>query len=147
MKQNLIPILNTDPDIEKAVTTRVTKAKSNSGTASVEYMADIVLIKGGYKHEIILKCFTTKCRIQVQKRGKHVKFADLGDKFVPKIFMDYYIVLLAKKIVTVNPTIDDSFVPYLAEEIVRLRALNKPTQNINKKDKIPDDAKCINKIF
>ena len=145
MKQNLIPILNTDEDIEKAVTTRVTKAKSNSGTANVEYMADIVVIKGGYKHEIILKYFTTKCRIQVQKRGKHVKFADLGDKFVPRFFMDYYIVPLAKKILSCNPNMDESFVPYLAEEIERLRALNKPTQNSNKKGKIPEDAKCINK--
>ena len=145
MKQNFIPILNTDPDIEKAITSRVTKAKSNSGTANVEYMADIVLIKGSNKHEIILKFFTTKCRIQVQKRGKHVKFPELEDKFVPKFFMDYYIVPLAKKIHTSNPNIDERFVPHLAEEIERLRAINKTTQNINKKGRIPDDAKCINK--
>ena len=145
MKQNLIPILNTDPDIEKAATRRITKAKSNSGTANVEYLADIVVIKGGNKHEIILKYFTTKCRIQVQKRGKHMKFSDLGDKYVPKFFMDYYIVPLAKKIEACNPNMDEGFVPHLAEEIERLRALNKAPKNINKKAKIPDDAKCINK--
>ena len=145
MKQVLIPTLNTDLDIEKAVTRRITKANSNSGTASVEYMADIVLIKGANKHEIILKCFTTKCKIQIQKRGKHVRFPDLGDKFVPKFFMDYYIVPLAKKIENSNPNMDATFVPHLAQEVARLRALNTPTQNINKKGKIPDDVKCINK--
>ena len=144
VKHNLIQVLNTDPDIEKAATTRVTKAKSNSGEADVEYMADVVFIKGGNKHQVILKCFTTKCRIQIQKRGKHVKFPELGSKFVPKYFMDFYIVPFASKILSSNPSLDDQFIPHLAREIERLRLLNKKTNEVNKKGKIQDDTKCVN---
>ena len=95
VKHNLIQVLNTDPDVEKAATTRVTKANSNSGAAEVEYMAEVVFIKGGNKHEVVLKCFTTKCRMQIQKKGKHMKFPKLGSKFVLKYFMDFYIIPFA----------------------------------------------------
>ena len=98
--------MNEDPNIEKAITSRITKAKSNSGDAAVEYMADIVLIKDGNKHEIILKCFRTKCRIQLQKRGKHVTFAELDGKFVPKYFMDYYIIPFAEQILVAITSLD-----------------------------------------
>ena len=103
--------MNKDPDVEKVTTSRVTKAKSNSGDAAVEFMADIVLLKDGVKHEIIMKCFTTKCRIQLQKRGKHIKFNELGGKFVPKYFMEYYIVPFAEKCLLPIPPLMNSLYP------------------------------------
>ena len=142
-KNNFLQVLRSDPNIEKAVTTRVTKAKSSSGIAEVEYMAEIVLEKGGNKHAIILKCFTTNCRIQVQKRGKHTKFVELGNKYVPKYFMDFYIIPFAKKILISNPELDELIMPALAEEIQRLRSIKAKNVENNKKGKSIDDMKCV----
>ena len=142
-KNNFLQVLRTDSDIEKAVTTRVTKAKSGSGNADVEYMAEIVLDKGGTKHTLILKCFTTKCRIQIQKRGKHTKFVELGNKFVPRYFMEFYIIPFAKKILACNSNLDELIMPALAEEIQRLRAI-KANSGDNKRGKSIDDTKCVN---
>ena len=141
VKCNIVQVLNKDPNIEKVTTSRVTKAKSNSGDAAVEFMADVVLIKDGVKHEIIMKCFTTKCKIQLQKRGKHVKFNELDGKFVPKYFMENYIVPFAEKILASHSSLDEQFVPHLAAEIERLRGINVKS---NTKSKIPENTKCAN---
>ena len=107
VKNNLLQVIKTDPDIEKAEITRTTKAKSNSGKADVEYIAKIYLNKGDNKHQIILTCYTTTCQIMLQKRGKHTKFPELGGRFVPKFFMEYYIVPFAQKMLETHQNLDD----------------------------------------
>ena len=48
---------------------RIVKAKTNNaGDADVEYIFDVTLKKDGNEHGIILTCYTTKCRIQIQKK-------------------------------------------------------------------------------
>ena len=59
--------------------------------------------------------------------------------------MDFYILPFANKILSCSPALDEQFIPHLAEEIERLRMLNKPSQEANiKKGKIPEDVKCVN---
>ena len=136
VKNNFLSVLETDPNIEKVETKRTVKAKSaNGGSAEVEYIFDIILNKDGVKHEIVFTCYNTTNHFQIQKRGKHEKFQSLGGKFVPKYFIDYYLVPFAEKVVKDNPNIDDYFIPLLEEEMKRMNLLNKPTKNTAKKSK------------
>ena len=146
MKNNFVPALQNDPEIESIIPRVTLKAKTNNegnGEAEVEYIVDIAMKKDGHLHEIILTCYTTACRIQIQKKGKHEKFAHLGGKYVPRYFMEYYIVPFASKILECNPHLDDQFIPHLAEEMQRLSKIN-PTGKAGKTKKTSGQATCVN---
>ena len=76
-------------------------------------MVDITLNKDGVKHEVILTCYNTANRLYVQKRGVHSRFESLGGSFVPKYFMEHYLVPFAQKVLEDNPDIDEKFCLFL----------------------------------
>ena len=64
VKNSFVTVVQSDPNIYKVEQRRIVKAKTNNaGDADVEY-----ILKDGNEHGIMLTCYTTKCRIQIQKK-------------------------------------------------------------------------------
>jgi hypothetical protein len=71
MKQNLMELLKKHPIVKTANQIRTAKAVTEKGTeADTEYHIEIEFHVDGNEHQLMLKIYSTNCRIQVQHSGK-----------------------------------------------------------------------------
>ena len=71
VKNSFVTVVERDPNIYKVEQRKIVKAKTNNaGDSDFEYIFDVTLTR--MEHGIILICYTTKCCIQVQKKGTHL---------------------------------------------------------------------------
>ena len=125
MKAKLVNVLKGESNIEEIGFPMTSKATANNGEeADVEYHLDITFKENGMTEKVKMKCYTTNCRVQVQAFGKHEKKIHLGNDFVPKFFVNTFLVPFLKKELGRSFEFDKMFVPHLKQEIQRLQKKN-----------------------
>ena len=147
MKTVLISALKDDVEIDEINFPVTSKAASKNGEeADVEYHVDISFTYKGVKDKIKMKCFTTKCRIQIQNFGKHERKKHLGNEYIPKLFVSRFIVPFLESVLEKSVEFEKVFVPHLKLEIQRLQ--KKKIQEKSRKGSFIDTdsktAKCEN---
>ena len=122
MKAGLISSFKKKSDIQKVEFPTTSKAQSKNGEeADVEYHVEVTFVNNGATEKVKLKCYTTNCRIQVQNFGKHKRKEHLGNQFVPKYFVNRFIVPYLESVLSMSADYDKVFVPHLRAEIQRLQ--------------------------
>ena len=93
MKADLIPKLKEEEGIDEITFPTTSKATSKNGEeADVEYHVEVTFTTNEVTEKVKLKCYTTTCRIQVQGFGKHERKKHLGNEYIPRFFVNRYIV-------------------------------------------------------
>ena len=115
--------------------TPISKAQADTnenGMADVEYTFEVKFNTPDDNEIMVkIKCYPTKCRIQIQHMGGPSKPKEsLDGLHSPRYFGVNYILPWAKKVLDENPSLDEMVLPYLRAE---LRRLDEKIKTGNKK--------------
>jgi hypothetical protein len=143
MKEMWIADIKKIDDIKEV--TPITKAQAETGMngkADVEYTFEVTYDSKGEENKVKVKCYLTKCRIQIQHMGGPSRAKDcLDGKHSPKYFGDKFMVPWAEKVLKDNPNLDDIVLPIPRTEILRLEE-NSRTLKKGAKAKGGGQASC-----
>ena len=104
--------------------TPITKAQAETGMngkADVEYTFEVTFNTKGEESKVKIKCYPTKCRVQIQHMGGPSRPKEcLDGQHSPKFFGDKFMIPWAKNVLKNNPNLDDIVLPFLRAEMHRL---------------------------
>ena len=115
------------------------QAETNeNGKADVEYTFEVTYEAAGNEQTVKIKCYPTKCRMQIQHMGGPSKAKEyLGGLHSPRYFGSNFILPWARKVIDENPNLDNAVLPYLRAE---LRRLDEKAKSGAKKNKVKNTA-------
>ena len=147
MKVKLTSNLNGHEEITDVSLPVTSKATARNGEeADVEYHLDITFTINEVVEKVKIKCFTTSCRMQIQGFGKHERKIHLGNEYIPKYFVNRFLVPFLEDERKNCLEFEKMFVPHLKEEIQRLQ--KKRIQDKTRKGSLAEieskTARCEN---
>ena len=117
MKFKLTSNLNGHEEITDVSLPFTSKATASNGEeADVEYHLDITFTINEVVEKVKIKCFTTNCRMQIQGFGKHERKRHLGNEYIPKYFVNRFLVPFLEDERKNCLEFETMFVPHLKEE-------------------------------